>query len=209
MPTKYTMKKVIKIVILVGVCLFPLTNTFAADVKVNTKDNNRLESLNLKAEKQENKGKEENKNWATKLKEKIFNKWNTTEIKKIEKISNKKDTENKTKKIGSLTTCYNKSWFIEKIKDIKTNSVEKLKILNDIEVSLNGINILVKNPIIKKNIEQQKKKIQNMKQNYIRLNSKIDVKSEDICELPKLLKWYNTETKEIIENIKTQLKLLK
>lgn len=228
------MKNFTKLAVLVGLSVFFISHTFAEDSKIQEWEKKKIESIRENQKQQMELIKEEQKiekkNRVEKIKDSIFPNQKEYE-KKLEKESyennstknkiesEKKDTViNKNKiesriekkvKSESQTACYNKSWFTEKMKNIKANSIEKLNMLNNIEKSLKEIEVLVKDKNIKRNLEQQKKNIQKMRQKYISINSKIENKSSDVCTVPVLLNTYNEETKNIIENIKKQLKLLK
>ncbi len=182
-----------------------LAYTSAEDVRVESSNKGKIESIKENSKKQE-ENKVENKNWVEKLQEKIFPSKSSADKKQTE-TTNKE--ENKTQKTWTVVSCDQKSWFAEKINQIKIDSIEKVNTLEKINISLQGIIPLVKNSSIRTNLEKQKKTIQIMKKNYSALNSNILKNPKIVCGENFLWKTYNEETKIMIENIRKQFLLLK
>jgi len=105
--------------------------------------------------------------------------------------------------------CNQKPWFEEKIQNIKNICIQKINLLNKVNGSLKEIIPLVKDQVIKTNLQDRQKNIQTMIENYTTLKLRIKKNPKSICEQPSVWKAYNEQTKLIVEDIKTQFRLLK
>ena len=88
-------------------------------------------------------------------------------------------------------------------------SLQKINILNRIDASLKFIVPLVKNAAIKSKLAQEEKIVQNMKSRYTDLKSHLERNPTSFCEQPPIWKIYNEATKTMVEDIKSQFRLLK
>lgn len=116
----------------------------------------------------------------------------------------------KLQKSWTKLPCELETWFVDKVSRIRDNCIEKLALLNQVNMSLQQIIPLVKDTTIKSNLQVKQKAVVAMIKNYVTLKTALEKNPKSTCwQKTPVWKTYNEQTKVLVDEIRAQIRLLK